>query len=430
MKYVLDYFRWLFFPSIFLYGSDKPKKYKVPGWEDILFVDDPCDISEINNRTGDVFLGGVGNEFLGPLFGEKSVFLLDHEDHLFARKVLSRSISKSINEDTILELKTFVSDEIDKAVSSKDIYLDEWVRRLTMHAMVKIVMGERDSDFVKNIFKLFEKTTGFMANIVSYRKSFWKKDSFFSIGRIVSSIVKDIDVLIYKEIDRVKNNYYLNDKNVISQLVISQKTYGYDDKFIRDNLVSMIAAGYDTTGSSMTWMLFWFSSEGNALALKNAIVSENDSLIDSFISETLRYCPPIEILPRKISPDYMNEAFEIAKYDIELEENSDRDMPMVCPCPHRAHHNPEVFDNPEVFVPDRFVKKTYRKNEYFPFGGGRRLCLGANLGRTLLNLVIKAFLEKNVSIDLSKKKFRPIRRNVSIWPGFKMKARFYRKDED
>jgi len=430
VKYVTYYFRWLFFPSMFLFRSGQPKEYKVPGWEKILFVDTPSDISEVNNRTGDVFLGGAGNEFLGPLFGEQSVFLLDQDEHLFARKVLARSISKSVNEDVISELKQFVYDEIDKSVSSKNIYLDEWVRRLTMAAMVKIVLGEKDPDFVKNIFRLFEKTTGFMANIVSYRKSFWNPDSFFSVGKIVASIVKDIDKVIYAEIENARNNLSKDDGsdgNVVSQLVLNQEVYGYDDKFIRDNLVSMIAAGYDTTGSSITWMLYWFSTEDNTAKLKESIDRGDEGLIDSFISETLRYCSPIEILPRKVSPAYVDEALKITKYSHDSGGKSDEDMPLVCPCPHRVHHDPEVFDNPEMFIADRFMKKSYKKNEYLPFGGGRRLCLGANLGRTLLSLVIKAFLEKNVSIELSKKKFRPIRRNVSIWPGFKMRSRFYNK---
>ncbi|HHI92911.1 MAG TPA: cytochrome P450 [Gammaproteobacteria bacterium] len=425
VKYITDYFRWLFLPSMFLFRSGQPKEYKVPGWEDILFVDNPDDISEVNNRTGDIFLGGAGNEFLGPLFGEQSVFLLDQEEHLFARKVLARSVSTSVNENVLSELKKFVCDEVDKSVLGGNVYLDEWVRRLTMTAMVRIVLGEKDSDFIKEVFTLFEKTTGFMANIVSYRKSFWNPENFFSVGRIVASIVKDIDKLIYSEIENARNNRNKDDDSVMSWLVMNQEAYGYDDQFIRDNVVSMIAAGYDTTGSSITWMLYWYSSDDNALNLGKSVSHGDGSLVDSFISETLRYCSPIEILPRKVSPDHVDEALEITKYNLESGEGEVKDMPMVCPCPHRVHHDPKVFDNPEMFVADRFLKKSYKKNEYLPFGGGRRLCLGANLGRTLLSLVIHVFIEKNVNIALSKKKFRPIRRNVSIWPGFKMRSRFY-----
>ena len=94
---------------------------------------------------------------------------------------------------------------------------------------------------------------------------------------------------------------------------------------------------------------------------------------------------------------------------------------MVCPFVHRAHHDPDIYDTPARFDPQRFLdSRPPRPEHYFPFGAGERLCLGVHLGRKVLDAVIDHILTNDLTVSLRRTEFRLVRRNVSIWPGLRL----------
>jgi cytochrome P450 len=105
-----------------------------------------------------------------------------------------------------------------------------------------------------------------------------------------------------------------------------------------------------------------------------------------------------------------------------------REAPVVCPFVHRVHHDASVHTNPGRFEPGRFVGRSYRQTEYFPFGLGRRFCLGAPVGQELMDRVLERLLARGLSFDFLSTSFSPVRRNVIIWPGALLYARLRRAE--
>ncbi len=422
------YLSWLFYPKQFLFpDTNSVQTLRIPGWETMYFVDDPQKLQVIHKQTGQSFLGGTGNAFLGPLFGPQSVFLLDGAKHKVARAILSKCLSPRATHAMKEFIEGVVAEELAQAKHMGMINLGCWSRKLTMRVMAYIAWGERNPQDIQKLFNAFEKTTGILANFVSYNKKFWTSNRFFSVGNVTKYYVNKIDVIVDDVIGKRQCHSSQRCQYVLDYLVTEQSDHGYDNGFIRDNLVSVIGAGYDTTGSAITWMLYWLSRltiEDYALLCRDREDENPRGLLKSFISESLRYCPPIEILPRSPVETSRGQISEILK-DAEWANSDHGEPPLICPFIHRTHHNDNYFPNPEKFDMHRFLGLKARPNVFMPFGGGERLCLGMHLGLTILETVLTSLLKSQERFVLKNHAFRPIRRNVSIWPGFRVLARLH-----
>jgi cytochrome P450 family 110 len=431
---VSDYIAWLFFPSRFLFPdagckqpSTKPltpRRIRVPGWETLDLMTDSAELNSFNQLVGDAFLGGAGNEFLVPLFGNQSAFTLDGAQHRLARKLISQSINSATVRGVAEQVPRFLDQEFPELGLGNVVRVGTAVRRMTMRAISRSVLGITDDPMFEKLLERFESTTGFFANFVSYNKAFWRSNRRISVGAEVLRRKRNIDTLIFELIEACKDEqgYFANKhekRDLLSHLVACQSEYGYSDEFIRDNLVSTIAAGYDTTGSAITWMLFWLGKDSRSRQtlgeLHRTDSSAYASYKDAFVSESLRYCPPLEILPRRPA----------SQRDIPI-DNYGNEATLVCPCPHMIHHDSSIYNEPRKFRPERFLERKFAPTEYFPFGLGNRLCLGIVLAPEIMKATLDWFISREIYFRFTQTRFQPIRRNVSLWPSFRMKAKIMR----
>ena len=426
LKNALDHMAWLFFPGRFLFLGAHPRRYRVAGWETVRFVDSQEEVQAVTRATGDVFLGGAGNAFLEVLLGSQSVFLLDGERHRLARRIAGDALTRCTTAEFTTAVDRYVDEALDAANSRWLTRLGPWSRAVTMRAMCKIVMDIDDAETARLFFRRFEATTGFAANIVSYTKAMWRPRGTLSIGAVAARIVGRVDQVVYRTIAERKRAG-ASGESPLDALIRGQVEHGYDDGFIRDNIVAMLAAGYETTGAAIAWMLYWLSQTDASARLRARRASGDVEYLTAFRNESLRYCPPVDILPRRVAPDRHEAAVELLP-DL-VAPGAHGETPMVCPCAHRVHHDASVYASPNQFDPERFVGRTYRPTEYLPFGLGRRFCLGANVGQRLMDRVLERLLARRLRFQLRPSAFRPIRRNVIIWPGAFLYARLEQDPE-
>lgn len=404
------YLGWLFKPAELLvpsrgmlYGA---RIIRVPGWETLELVSDRETLERVNRATGRSYFGGSGNEFLSPLFGEESVFTLDGDRHRLARRLIAGSLTQRRVEQLMPQLDLMVGSELDKvAQHGRAINVGGLARRMTMRMTCLAILDSNEPKSAETLLPAFESVTGFLTNIVSYRKSFYKAAPF-PLNHIVDSRINRVRTQIAALIAQ-QRAIGIDGPSVMEALLRAQSEEGYDDAFIRDNIISTISAGYDTTGSALSWTLFWLSQDGAFDRLRARIDQHGKSdAIAQFVSEALRYCPPLEILPRRPA------------------DNADvtPGVTMVCPCPFQVHHDPDIFEEPQSFLPERFAGRKYLATEYFPFGAASRLCLGINIAPQFLQLVVSHLLERNHYFRFRVRRFSPVRRNVSLWPSVRMRA--------
>ncbi|GHE08453.1 cytochrome P450 [Streptomyces alanosinicus] len=145
----------------------------------------------------------------------------------------------------------------------------------------------------------------------------------------------------------------------------------YTDPLIRDELVTLLVAGHETTATTLTWLHLLLdrypAAREEALAAGEEGSAQRRQAIQALVHETLRLYPPAWILPRHASEDDT-----LAGHAIEAGTD-------LLVCPYLTHRDPELWPDPEHFDPRRFIAPDGRPTQpgaYFPFGIGPRACLG------------------------------------------------------
>ncbi|MEV4972207.1 cytochrome P450 [Streptomyces scopuliridis] len=145
----------------------------------------------------------------------------------------------------------------------------------------------------------------------------------------------------------------------------------YTDRLIRDELVTLLAAGHETTATTLTWLYLLLdqhpTTREHALAAGGEGSAQRRQAIQALVHETLRLYPSAWILPRHATEDDT-----LAGYTIKAGTD-------ILVCPYLTHRDPELWADPEHFDPMRFITPDGRPahpGSYLPFGIGPRACLG------------------------------------------------------
>ncbi|MDJ1137243.1 cytochrome P450 [Streptomyces iconiensis] len=145
----------------------------------------------------------------------------------------------------------------------------------------------------------------------------------------------------------------------------------YTDQLIRDELVTLLVAGHETTASTLTWLHLLLDrnpeAREQALAAGGEGSAERGRAIQALVHETLRFYPSAWVLPRYAAQDDT-----LVGYTVEAGTD-------ILVCPYLTHRDPELWPDPERFDPRRFTTPDNRPTHpgaYFPFGIGPRACLG------------------------------------------------------
>ena len=153
---------------------------------------------------------------------------------------------------------------------------------------------------------------------------------------------------------------------------------GAGPQHIRDEVMTLLFAGHDTTTSTVTFLFY-------ELARNPHVLDEPDVSVEMIVDETLRKYPPAYIGPRRSV-----EAFEFNGFTVPARAH-------VHYCSWASHHLPDVFPEPERFLPQRFSEENRAKlppGAYVPFGGGSRTCIGMRFGQAEIAVIARSILER------------------------------------
>jgi cytochrome P450 len=198
-----------------------------------------------------------------------------------------------------------------------------------------------------------------------------------------------------------------------------------DRALVREQIVSLMLAGHDTVASALSWALLWLLRDPDLLARVRAEIGaaapldlstlETLPLLGAVCNEALRLVPTVELVSRKAMVDF-------PLGDVVVPAGT-----LVSPCTYLAHREPGLYPDPDTFRPERFLERDYGPAEFIPFGGGLRRCLGAQLGLLEMRAVLAVALT-TVDFDVpGLARIDGVRRNVTIAPSPRMKARVRRR---
>ncbi len=158
------------------------------------------------------------------------------------------------------------------------------------------------------------------------------------------------------------------------------------DRELRDQLMTLLVAGHDTTATALSWALERLTRHPSVLAnAQHAADAEDaagDEYLDAVGKETLRIRPVVYDVGR-----ILKEPVELAGYQLPVGV-------MVVPAIGLVHSDSEVYPDAERFDPDRMVGATLSPTTWFPFGGGNRRCLGATFANVEMRVVLREILRR------------------------------------
>lgn len=193
--------------------------------------------------------------------------------------------------------------------------------------------------------------------------------------------------------------------DLLSMLLLFEDEDGnrMTDKQVKDEAMTLFLAGHETTANALTWALYLLAQHPDirakhleevdrVLGQRRATMDDLKQLTytEMIIKETMRLYPPAWIMTRIVQAP-----FELSKVTPQVNN-------MLIISPYLVHRDPNLWDNPEVFDPERFTpeaEKERPKFAYFPFGGGPRVCIGNHFAMMEAQLLL-ATLSQQITADL------------------------------
>lgn len=231
--------------------------------------------------------------------------------------------------------------------------------------------------------------------------------------------IQQIDQLIYTEISERRAQKNLSHNGDILSLLLSARDeigQPMTDIELRDELITLVFAGYETTTAALSWALYWVHylpevKEKLLVELKDFSLGFDPNAATKLVyltaicKETLRMYPiALSAFARTV-----HKPFEVGGYQLEPGTTVNVSI-------YLAHHRKAVYPEPKQFRPERFLSRQFSPYEYLPFGGGSRRCIGAELAQLEMKIVLATILSKRQLALLHPYALKPIRRGITMTP--------------
>jgi cytochrome P450 len=352
----------------------------------IVVTSDPQTIKEVFTGDPNLLHAGAGNIVLQPILGSRSVLLLDGAEHLRQRRLMLPAFHGE---------RMRVYADVMRAAAERAIA--QWPRgrrfdvlpsmqAITLEVILRAVFGVTEPERVK---ELSEPLRGVLDVVASRRRVLALMLTSGRMGarspwtRFVESR-RRADELLHAEI-RARRDDPTERDDVLSMLLAARDEDGnaLSDDELRDELMTLLVAGHETTATALAWTLERLARHPDALA---GVVAEQraggSELLEATIKETLRLRPVVPAVVRQLQAP-----MTFGGWDLPAGVH-------IGPSIYLLHRRPDLYPDPLAFRPERFLERSYGTYEWIPFGGGIRRCLGASFALFEMRVVLSTLLER------------------------------------
>jgi cytochrome P450 len=375
---------------------------------------DPDEIKEVFQAPPDVLYPGEGARILEPLVGRHSVILLDEAPHLEQRKLLLPAFHGERMQRLTGLMEELAEREVQSWPRGERIVLHGRLQRLTLEIVLRAVFGLEGGAQLDEMRKLLSEILAFSENPLSMlprpprpltlRGPIARQDRLHARN----------DELIFALIDeRRRAGKDGAGDDVLAMLLAAEHEDGspMSPEELRDELMTALVAGHETTASELAWGFERLSREPAVLErLYGELDGDSDeAYLTATVQEILRHRP---VLPHA-EPRLVKQPVEIGGFTYQPGV-------MLAAFAHLVHHDPAIYPEPHAFRPERFLESEGGKAPgtytWIPFGGGRRRCLGASFALLEMKLALRTVLERCELHPVGAHGEQARRRNITVSP--------------
>lgn len=388
------------------YGTPFTLRFE-PHHRTIVVLADPESIREVFSGDAAVFHAGEGNQILEPILGGHSLLLQDDEEHHRARRLLMPVFGRR----EIAGYRALVAEVTARC-------LDEWpadggirahrlLNALTLEVILRVVFGVTDDERLRRLRPVVTRAVD-LGPLLMIGMSIpglngrgpWRRER---------QDLDELRVLLTGEIAEARRDPALAERrDLLARLVRASEADpdGFTDDEVHDQLLTMVAAGHETTATAVSWTLLELARppELQDRCAAAAAADDDEGLLGAVLKESLRLHPVVPSVMRRLT----------APATI-----GGRTYPAgttLNPSIVLAHRDPARYPEPEEFRPERFLGETPAPSTWLPFGGGARRCIGASFAQMEGEEILRQVLRRYRLDPVGTGREWPRARNVTLFP--------------
>jgi cytochrome P450 len=366
---------------------------RVDGRVPWVMVSHPDDVKRVFTGDPDVLHAGEGNAILKPLLGPKSVLTLDGPEHMAERKAMLPPFHGERMQaygDTIREIA-------EREVASWPtgmIQTRPRTQALTLEVIMEAVFGSKDDRLRKALAGMLDALSSqplLMFAVLAPPRQ---------VYRVFNRHRRPIDALLNELIAQRRGAPDLAEREDILSMLLAHTDM--DDARLRDELLTLLAAGHETTATALAWALERLAHHPHAW---QRLRGDDEEYLDAVCKETLRLRPVVPAVARLLKAPFAITGYELPAGVV------------VVPNILLVHTREDVYPDPFAFRPERFLEQPAGTYTWIPFGGGVRRCLGASFALFEMKVVLKAIADQVEELARAGHHAeRPARRAVTLVP--------------
>lgn len=361
---------------------------RMSGLGTVVYLDDPADIKVVFAGDPALYHAGEANSVLAGLLGRSSVLVVDEDVHKYRRRLMLAPFQHKAVSQHVGLMADLAAENIAKWPVGKDFPAAPQMSEITLEVILRVVVGATDPTRLAELRTVLRQLlTVNTWNLLAFAKpELQQRLPWRSVQRRIAAA----DRLLYAEIAERRADPQLAERTDALALLIratDEDDRSMSDVELRDQLITLLVAGHDTTATGLSWALERLTRHPEILAKAVAAADASaagdpsgDDYLDAVCKETLRIRPVVFDVGR-----ILTRPVELAGYRLPAGV-------MVAPGVGLVHADPALYPDPDRFDPDRMIGATLSPTTWLPFGGGNRRCLGATFALTEMRVVLREIL--------------------------------------
>jgi cytochrome P450 family 135 len=349
-----------------------------------VMISDPEAVKTIFTAPPEIAPSGAGNSPVAGVMGPSSVIVLTGPEHLRQRKLLlppfhgerMRSYEEVIVQATRADMASWPR--------GRPMRLQARTRAITLEVILRAVFGvdaERMAPMRRAIGELLAPVNVLRTLLIAARRPTAERPTG-AFGRALERL----DGLIYEELGRRRRASDLGEREDILSLLLQardEQGEAMRDEELRDELVTLLLAGHETTATSVAWAVERLVRHPAKLErLIEEIDAGGEEYLGAVVNETLRVRPVVPIVVR------------VLQQELEVGGHLLPAGTRVAPSIWLTNHNARVYERPREFLPERFLQAAPETFSWIPFGGGIRRCIGASFAQLEMKVMLRTALSE------------------------------------
>jgi cytochrome P450 len=373
-----------------------------------VMLSNPVDVKAVFTGDPELLHAGEANRILLPILGEHSLLLLDGAEHMAQRKLMLPPFHGARMQSYRALMADIARAEIGRWPAGTPFRVRPRMQALTLEIILRAVFGLDDgpglAELRVQLRRLLDRLTNprWTAFLIALGP-----ERIQSFGPFVREMER-VDRLIYAVIAarRAQEDTAGRD-DILSMLLAAEYEdgSGMSDRQLRDELLTLLVAGHETTATALAWAVERLARHAEKLErLAVETAAGEDRYLKAVVYETLRLRPVISLVNRTLKAP-----MRLGGYDLPAGVK-------VVPSIYLVHRRPDVYPEPERFLPERFLDKPPGTYTWIPFGGGVRRCVGGAFAQFEMEVVLRELAARSAIHPARPSAERVYRRAITETP--------------